>query len=122
MGDGKAIHDPAAYERRSKPRPRAEVEAAFDALSDDLRALCEKHGIAEFVYAMGAYVEGVNNITGAVGNVGSAHGALTLSATMYARQQIACIEEARERVREVDRQVRETVARETADDAEDGER
>lgn len=122
MGDGKTIHDSDAYERRSKPRPRAEVEAAFDALGDDIRALCEKHGIAEFVYAAGAYVDGANNIAGSVGNVGSAHGALTLSATMYARQQIACVEEARERVREVDRQVRETVAQATGDDAEDGER
>ena len=118
QGDGERIHDPAAYKARSKPRPLAEVEASFRAFGAELRELCAKHGILELVYCMMAAVEGDEQLAGSSGYVGSADAALTMSANLYATQQVAHINAARERVADLNAQVRMVVARETGEEDE----
>ena len=119
QGDGERIHDPAAYKARSKPRPLAEVEASFRAFGAELRELCAKHGILELVYCMMAAVEGTDQLTGRSGYVGSADAALTMSANLYATQQVEHINAARERVADLDARIRRAVARETGEDDDD---
>jgi hypothetical protein len=113
---GDRIIDPAAYEARAKPRPRAEVEASIKAFGTELRELCAKHGIADCVYAVAANVEGQPRTEATVGFIGDASRALELAATMYVARQVAHVKAAREEVADMDRQVRAMVAREIGEE------
>ena len=119
QGEGERIHDPAAYEARSKPRPRAEVEASIKAFGAEMRELCAKHGILELVYCMMAAVDGDEKLAGGSGYVGSADAALTMSANLYATQQVEHINAARERVADLDARIRRAVAREIGEEDDD---
>ena len=116
QGDGERIHDPAAYEARSKPRPRAEVEASIKAFGAELRDLCAKYGIADCVYAVAANVEGQPRTEVTAGFIGDQARALELAATMYVARQVAHVKAAREEVADMDRQARAMVAREIGKD------
>jgi hypothetical protein len=82
----KTRNNPALYERLTKPRSRADVEASREAFDQELYALREKHGIADMliVHAMAiTEPDGTSLVEIGTGYYGNASLAIQLAAAGF---------------------------------------